>query len=64
MPRLSIEDRLELMEMVTSVLAEAVKNPEVTRDVELQTTLLEELFQTMVGLIEGAEEDYEDDDSD
>lgn len=64
MPKLAVEDKLEIMEMVSNVLGEAVKTPEVAKDVELQTSLIEELFQTMVALIEEDEEDFDDEEVD
>lgn len=61
MPRLTIEDKLELMENVSRIAAEAVKNPDVVRDVDLQMRLIEDIYHTMVALLEEDEGEDEDD---
>jgi hypothetical protein len=60
MSRLSIEDRLQIMEMVSRIAAEAVKGQDMARDLDLQVQLFEDLYHTMVGLVEEDEEGYED----
>lgn len=64
MPRLTIEDKLELMELVSRITGEAVKHPETARDLELQVRMVEELYRTMVGLVEDDEDEYDEDDED
>lgn len=64
MSQLTLEDRLEIMEMVSQIAAEAAKNPNVTQIIELQTQLIEELYRTMVRLIEEDEDLYDEDDED
>ena len=60
MPRLAIEDRIEIMEIVAGIAAEAVKHPETARDPDLQVRMVEELYRAMVGLIEEDDEVYDD----
>lgn len=66
MARLGLDEKLELMEMVSDVAAEAAGNPNITGDmVSFQTELVEALYRTMERLVlEGEDEDDDDEEED
>lgn len=61
MPRLTIEDKIEIMEMVSGIAGEAVKHPDMARDLDLQVRMVEELYRTMAALIEEDEDELDED---
>jgi hypothetical protein len=61
MPRLTIEDKIEIMEMVSRITGEAVKHPETARDLDLQLRMVEELYRTMTALVEEDEDELDED---
>lgn len=65
MARLGLDEKLELMEMVSDVAAEAAGNTNITGDmIGFQTELVEALYRTMERLVLEGEDDEEDDEDD
>jgi hypothetical protein len=64
MSKLSVDDRLSLMEMVSEIASEAARNTNVIWMLEFQEELVERLYRKMVALIEEGGTDDEDDDDD
>jgi len=64
MSKLSVDDRLSLMEMVSEIASEAARNTNVVWMLEFQEELVERLYRKMVALVEEGGTDDEDDDDD
>jgi hypothetical protein len=62
MRTLSMEERMEVMEMVTEIASEAAQNPNVVWMIEFQEELVERLYRRMVGLLEEGGDFEEDED--
>jgi hypothetical protein len=60
--KLSVDDRLSVMEMVSEIAAEAAQNTNIVWMIEFQEELVERLYRRMIALVEeGISEEDEPD---